>query len=68
MTLSKLKDLNKKNGGHFFDADAMKAFGDTMYSYNIQKLANGDFEVTRKTGTGRWRFSSVTGRVLNELP
>ena len=65
MTLTKLRELNKKNGGAFFDPDAMKAFGDTMKTLGIRpsSLGAGYVEVYRKNKPGGWVFNEITGRV-----
>jgi hypothetical protein len=67
MTLSKLRQLNIKNGGCFFNRDTMKFFRDTMNGFTLQLLQNGNLEVCRKNGKGRWHFSPVTGRVVESF-
>jgi hypothetical protein len=65
MTLTKLKQLNQKNGGAFFSRATMKTFGDTMRGFSIATLPSGDIEVTRKNRSGRWVFDPKTGRVID---
>ncbi len=65
MTLTQLKALNKKNGGHFFDRDIMKSYGDTMQSLFIETRDNGAVvRVYRKRDGAVWLFSTTTGRVI----
>jgi hypothetical protein len=79
MTLQNLRQLNKKNGGCFFDKATLKAFGETMKDYfqephRVQSLVAGQpvvvevVKVSRRNGKGTWYFSTVTGRVLNGFP
>jgi len=68
MTIQKLKELNKKNGGHFFDRETMKSNGDTMKSFQIRpdpNFPNDRILVCRKNGVGStWYFDTKTGRVI----
>jgi hypothetical protein len=62
MTITRLKALNVKNGGTFFSRDCMRFFGDTMKSFSIKTLDNGNIQLTRKRSGKVWEFSAETGR------
>ena len=67
MTIHKLRQLNKKNGGYFFDKDTMKFYGETLWEYFLKPYCKGVVKVSRRNGKGTWYFSTVTGRVLNRF-
>lgn len=68
MTLTKLRELNKKNGGAFFNRDSMKFFGDTMKTLGIRPtILKGFVEVYRKNKSGSWIFNEATGRVSHSI-
>ena len=66
MTLSTLKTLNIKNGGHFFDKSTLRFFGETMRSYSIRQSPESKelVIVTRKSDGAEFKFSKLTGRWL----
>jgi hypothetical protein len=65
MTISHLRQLNKKNGGCFFDKATMKFYGETLRDFFQEPHCDGVVKVSRRNGKGTWYFSTVTGRVVN---
>ena len=66
MTIYELKRRNIKNGGLFFSRENMKAHGDTLKNFGVEKLENGKVRVYRKNRLGNWIFDAQTGRYLPE--
>ena len=58
-TLSTIKHLNHSVGGHFFDRDTMKFFGDTMSSFKVVHEGSKVFIERKRTGK-RWQFNTTT--------
>lgn len=70
MNVKELAELNRKNGGHFFDADKLKSEGDTLNSFELwspedPELAEYKVFCRRKSGVGpTWTFNLATGRII----
>lgn len=65
ITIYELKRRNKLNGGHFFDRDTMKQWGDTLKSFRIEKLEDTKMvHVIRKRDGETWLFDTANGRCL----
>ncbi len=67
MTISKLAQLNKANGGCFFDRTSMKAAGETQKSFTIRTIDTATVEVTRKKDDYKWLFDTKTGRIQHAM-
>ena len=66
MTIHQLAALNKENNGHWFDADTMKCFGETMKSFSIKNnKVEKTVTLTKKRDGTTAVFSSETGRVIH---
>jgi hypothetical protein len=61
-TLGQVKELNKSNGGHFFDFKTLKFFGENMRNFSISH-ENGKVYVNRrggKAGSATFEFDQET--------
>ena len=67
MTLSSLRALNRKNGGHYFDKETMNLFGESLRDFFQEPYGDGIVKVQRRNGKGTWYLSTATGRVLTHL-
>ena len=68
MTIYELKKLNRANGGHFFDRNTMKVWGDTLKGLSVKRdiIDPNCVVVSRKNGDS-WLFNRVTGRMVIPL-
>jgi hypothetical protein len=67
MTLIQLAQLNKKNGGHFFDGDVLRGNRESLNNFRITKETPELIEVVR-THEGKdntFMFSTGNGRLVN---
>jgi hypothetical protein len=67
-SLATIRAKNKAAGGHFFDRNTLKWFGDTLSNFRVVKGLGGFIYVERKNITAkgakpaRWPWNPETGR------
>ena len=61
-TLTEVKILNKQKGGHFFDRQTLKFFGETMKSFKVRNDGGKTFVIRKRDGKV-WIFNPTDGDI-----
>lgn len=68
MTIYELKRRNIAHGGCFFSKENMRGAGDTLKSYRMTTMRDGNIllfrKVMRQGVNNRWIFNPTTGRII----
>jgi hypothetical protein len=64
-TLAEIRAANQAAGGHMFDRQTLKFFGETMRNYRVNHDGERVIVIRRggKAGDGRFEFDPQTGDV-----